>query len=122
MANMYHENEIEQRPWGQFKVLLTGDLFTCKVLFIKPHKSISAQTHEHRAEHWIICAGTATVQLGRTIFEAGPNKYIFIEKEQLHCLANNTDDEVVVVEVQYGEQLDETDINRLMHTIRWPVK
>ena len=119
---MYHENEIEQRPWGRFKVLLTGPLFTCKVLLVKPHQSISLQTHNYRAEHWIICAGIATIQLGRTIFEAGPNKYIFIEKKQPHCLANNTDDGVIVVEVQYGDHLEETDINRFMHTIRWPIQ
>ena len=122
MTNFYQENEIEDRQWGSFKVLFVGPLFTCKTLLIKPHKSISLQTHKHRSEHWIVCSGTATVQLGRTIFKAEPNKYIFVEPNQPHCLANETDEELVIIEVQYGDRLDENDIDRMMYTMRWPIK
>ena len=122
MSNLYRENEIGEKQWGHYKVLCTGALFTCKVLLIRPHKSISLQTHQYRSEHWTICSGIATVQLDDRIFEVGANKHIFIAPKQLHCLANNTGEDLVVNEVQYGHYLAETDIVRYQYVAQWPIQ
>ena len=116
MSNTYFVGEREYRSWGHFEVIHVGDAHTCKVLVIKPHKSLSLQSHQYRAEHWVVVKGTATVQLDETIFEVAQQKHIFINKKQIHCLANNTDDDLVLIEVQTGNILDETDITRYKQT------
>lgn len=116
MANAYSTGEKETRSWGGFEVLHTGDTHTCKVLWVKPHSCLSLQAHQYRAEHWVVVMGTATVQLDETVFEVPQHKHIFINKKQIHCLANNTDEDLILIEVQTGEILDETDITRYEQT------
>ena len=116
MANAYLVGEKETRSWGEFEVLHVGKGHTCKALVVKPHCHLSLQSHQHRAEHWVVVQGTATIQLGEDVFEVPQHRHLFIEKKQIHCLANNTEDNLVLIEVQTGDILDETDITRYTQT------
>lgn len=116
MSNAYFAGEKETRPWGYFEVIHVGDQHTCKVLVVHPHRCLSLQSHKHRAEHWVIVQGTATVQLGWQARKLGANEHLFIDKQQIHCLANHTDTDLVLIEVQTGDVLDETDITRYDHS------
>ena len=116
MSNSYFTGEKEHRAWGYFEVIHVGDTHTCKILVVKPHSTLSLQSHQYRAEHWVVVQGTATVQLDEEVFEVPQHKHIFINKKQIHCLANNTNHNLVLIEVQTGEILDETDITRYEQT------
>lgn len=116
MSNTYFVSQKEERPWGHFEVIHVGNSHTCKILVVKPHNSLSLQSHQYRAEHWVVVEGTATVQLNEEIFEVPAQKHIFINKKQIHCLANNTAHDLVLIEVQTGDILDETDITRYKQT------
>ena len=48
----------EQRPWGSFKVLHEGPGFKVKEIVVAPGGRLSLQSHRHRAEHWVVVAGT----------------------------------------------------------------
>ena len=107
------EHSFEYRPWGMFENLL--DSATCKVkrLTVDPGHHLSLQYHHKRSEHWVVVAGTATVQLGddRHTLEAGHS--IDIPLGAHHALGNDTDDPVVVIEVQMGSYFGEDDIVRV---------
>src|SRR4029078_6155158 len=53
----------EYRPWGWYQTINLGDRFQVKEIVVKPGGKLSLQSHNHRAEHWIVVRGTATVTL-----------------------------------------------------------
>ena len=101
------------RPWGWFQSLEAGDGFQVKLINLKPGAKISLQRHQHRAEHWIVVAGTATVTRGNEIIELQENQSTFISAGEKHRLENNADVNLKVIEVQSGTYLGEDDIERL---------
>ena len=70
------------------------------------------QSHQHRAEHWVVVTGIATVTVGENVREVAMNKYVHIPLQVKHRLENYTDDLVVLIEVQSGLYLGEDDIKR----------
>src|SRR5688500_5517343 len=63
----------EARPWGSWHVIDEGDGYKVKRIHVAPGQRLSYQTHEHRSEHWVVIAGTATCVVdGETVVaEAG---------------------------------------------------
>ena len=64
--------DTEDRPWGSWTVLDEGDGFKVKRIHVDPHSRLSYQTHEHRAEHWVIAAGRCTAIIDGETVVAGP--------------------------------------------------
>ena len=58
------EHSFEYRPWGMFENLLDSDICKVKRLTVDPGQHLSLQYHHKRSEHWLVVAGTASVQLG----------------------------------------------------------
>jgi cytidyltransferase-like protein len=100
-------------PWGSHTAFLDDQGYKVKQLKVKPGGILSLQKHQHRMEHWVVGSGTATVELdGDTlILQAG--EYIHIPLQSSHRLSNNTAVELIVLEVQCGDILEESDIIRL---------
>ncbi|MBA4502420.1 mannose-1-phosphate guanylyltransferase/mannose-6-phosphate isomerase [Marinobacterium marinum] len=101
------------RPWGWHETLTQGPGFKVKTLSIKPGESLSLQRHRHRAEHWIVLAGTAHITRGDQCFDLSANASTFIAQGEQHRLQNRTSAPLLILEVQSGEPLDEDDIERL---------
>jgi len=101
------------RPWGAYEDLDEGQGFHVKRLIIKPGASISLQRHFHRSEHWVVVQGEANVVRDEEQFVLGRNESTYIPKEAVHKLSNEGTEDLVVVEVQTGDYLDESDIERL---------
>jgi len=101
------------RPWGWFQSLEVGEGFQVKLINLKPGAKISLQRHQHRAEHWVVVAGTATVTRGNEVIELEANQSTFISAGETHRLENNADIPLEVIEVQSGTYLGEDDIERL---------
>lgn len=109
-----------QRNWGYYRVLHNvGQEVKVKELTVDPGKRLSMQKHKHRAEHWFVAEGTATVYTinSSTDIEL---KGVYTEHQSLHIsttewhqLSNETDIPLRVVEIQYGENCIEKDIERL---------
>lgn len=112
MPVMYKAGDKDTRPWGDWEVLDAGQNYIVKRIRVLPDKKLSLQLHHHRAEHWIIAQGTATVTLGEKTFSASADTAIYIQKEQKHRIANETNTPIIFIEVQTGDTLDEADIVR----------
>ena len=73
---------------------------------------MSLQSHKFRSEHWVVVGGTATIWRDEEIFTLEVNSSVYIKAGQKHRLANNTEEELTVIEVQTGTYLGEDDIIR----------
>ncbi len=100
------------RPWGTYDTLDSGPGFQVKRLTIDPGASISLQMHRHRAEHWVVVAGTARVTRGEEVFMLRENESAYVSHGTRHRIENPTDDPLHIVEVQTGDYLGEDDIVR----------
>lgn len=103
----------EDRPWGRFDSLDMGDSHQVKRIKVNPGGQLSLQYHHHRAEHWIVVAGTARVTLDDQVMDLNPCEQVFIPQGAVHRLENVTNKPVEIIEVQYGSYLGEDDIVRL---------
>jgi mannose-1-phosphate guanylyltransferase / mannose-6-phosphate isomerase len=102
----------DHRPWGWYESLAVRDGFQVKQIVVDPHHALSLQSHNHRAEHWIILSGNARISIDDCVQDIGTGGYVFIPLGAIHRLENVTDDPVVMVEVQIGTYLGEDDIIR----------
>jgi mannose-1-phosphate guanylyltransferase/mannose-6-phosphate isomerase len=101
------------RPWGWHQVIDVGDRFKVKHILVKPKESLSLQKHYHRAEHWVVVAGTAEVTRGDERILLHENESIYIPLGTQHRLHNPGMVPLRLIEVQSGPYLGEDDIVRL---------
>ncbi len=102
-----------ERPWGAWTLLETGSGYKVKRLEVLPGKRLSLQKHCCRSEHWVIVQGIARITNGDRVFSLETNQWIFIPLGAVHRLENPDTGLLVVIEVQNGDALRETDIVRL---------
>lgn len=100
------------RPWGSYESLAVGDGYQVKHIVVKPGGTLSLQMHHHRAEHWVVIKGSATVTCGERVFTLQANESTFIPLGSKHRLQNLGSEPVELIEVQTGSYLGEDDIVR----------
>lgn len=100
------------RPWGSFETVDRGPRFQVKRITVMPGHSLSLQQHAHRAEHWVVVRGTATVVRGEDELLLGENESTYIPAGTKHRLSNRGDSPLEIIEVQSGSYLGEDDIVR----------
>lgn len=89
------------KKWGNYKVLLTGKNYKIKILTLKPHSKTSLQYHNKRAEFWVYLDSKCKY-----------DSELILPKE-IHQLKNETNKLMKVLEIQFGEQCVEKDIERI---------
>jgi mannose-1-phosphate guanylyltransferase/mannose-6-phosphate isomerase len=100
------------KPWGAYKVLDRGSAYQLKWLDVLPGERLSLQSHKHRAEHWIVVAGTATVTLDERVVDVVSGDHIHIPKGSQHRVENRKREKLRMIEIQTGDYLGEDDIVR----------
>jgi mannose-1-phosphate guanylyltransferase len=100
------------RPWGSYDSINNGDRYQVKRITVKPGEKLSVQMHHHRAEHWIVVAGTAQVTNGEKTFLLTENESTYIPIGIVHALENPGKVPLELIEVQSGSYLGEDDIVR----------
>lgn len=100
------------RPWGDYDSIDSDIGFQVKRITVKPGASLSLQMHHHRAEHWIVVAGSAEVTCGKRVFTVNRNESTYIPLGEKHRLRNLGEEPLQLIEVQSGDYLGEDDIVR----------
>ncbi|MCH9009828.1 MAG: cupin domain-containing protein, partial [Chloroflexi bacterium] len=100
------------RPWGTYEVVDSGHRFQTKRLTVKPGAALSLQMHHHRAEHWVVVSGTATVTRGDEVYILTENESTYVPVGVKHRLENCGTIPLEIIEVQSGSYLGEDDIVR----------
>ncbi|MEM7021190.1 MAG: mannose-1-phosphate guanylyltransferase/mannose-6-phosphate isomerase [Pseudomonadota bacterium] len=102
----------EQRPWGSFRVLHEAPGFKVKEIVVVPGGRLSLQSHRHRAEHWVVVAGTARITVDDEVLDLSSNQSVHIPLGAKHRMENLGDVPMHLIEVQCGGYLGEDDIVR----------
>ena len=105
--------DFEVRPWGTWQVLDSAEGWKVKRIEVRPGHRLSYQTHEFRAEHWVVVAGVATCTIDDRAVVAGPGEFVAVPIGAAHRISNAHDEELVIIEVQMGNYTGEDDIVRL---------
>ncbi len=100
------------RPWGSYESLVNAGRFQVKRIIVNPNQTLSLQMHHHRAEHWIVVSGTATVTCGENEFLLSEDQSTYIPLGNKHRLQNSGVIPLEIIEVQTGSYLGEDDIVR----------
>tara|TARA_Y100001960_G_scaffold124362_1_gene132611 strand:+ start:1806 stop:3224 length:1419 start_codon:yes stop_codon:yes gene_type:complete len=111
-VNQAKQHVRDERPWGWFESLIDLPTYQVKILHVYPGARLSLQSHKFRSEHWVVVGGTATIWRDKEMFTLESNASVFINAGQKHRLANETEEELTVIEVQTGSYLGEDDIIR----------
>jgi D-beta-D-heptose 7-phosphate kinase/D-beta-D-heptose 1-phosphate adenosyltransferase len=107
------------RAWGHYRVLHeVGANTKLKELTVAPKTCLSMQRHDQRAEFWFVAEGEAAIYTldnssdHELVGHFGVHEHIWIAKNQWHMLCNETDQPIKLIEIQYGENCVEEDIER----------
>ena len=101
------------RPWGFYESLIRGDRFQVNRIVVKPGQRMSLHKHFHRAEHWVVVAGTALVTHDETETLIRENESVYLPVGTPHRLANPGRIALTLIEVQSGAYIGGDDIVRL---------
>ena len=108
-----------ERDWGYYRVLheISRNV-KVKELTVDPGKSLSMQRHAKRLEKWFVAEGIATLYtINRSsdvelVGTYDKFKTIHIHADQWHQLVNESSDPLKIIEIQYGNECIEEDIER----------
>ncbi len=109
---MKNRAPTETRVWGSFYVLEERPGYKVKLIVVRPQGRLSLQSHRHRAEHWTVVAGSATVTIGDCVETLTRGQSIHIGQGDRHRLENLGESDLELIEVQLGDYLGEDDIVR----------
>lgn len=115
-ADGRHEHHVHRevyRPWGKYDSIDEGERYQVKRIRVKPGEGFSLRMHHHRAEHWIVVAGTAQVTMNDEVRLLVENESIYIPFGTPHRLENPGKIPLDLIEVRSGAYLKEDDIVRL---------
>ncbi|MDA7828162.1 adenylyltransferase/cytidyltransferase family protein [bacterium] len=111
----YHEDRI----WGSFYNLFEGEGVKVKELIVDPGKGMSFQKHFKRHEIWLVSQGSCVVNYSKNSPENREHvtlnkfdKYI-VPLGEWHQITNPFEETCRIIEIQYGEEVVEDDIERV---------
>ena len=108
-----------QRSWGSYTVLNEIPGAKVKTLTVMPGQTLSMQRHRYRSEYWMVTEGTCMINMAMPGDLNNPPKILSkydewrVPKNTWHQLTNPFTRPCTIVEIQYGEQCVEEDIERL---------
>ncbi len=110
LARTSHE---VRRPWGSFRSLDRGCGWQVKCISVRPHSSLSLQTHAKRAETWVVARGEAIATVDGKAQRLGVGESVHIPVGAEHRLENPGTGPLEIIEIQQGDTISEDDIVRL---------
>ena len=105
-------HRVVYRPWGHYDSIDNGKRHQVKRITVKPGEKLSVQMHHHRAEHWVVVAGTAVVTRDEETLTLSENESVYLPIGCVHALENRGKIPLELIEVQSGSYLGEDDIVR----------
>jgi len=109
---------MTRRPWGYYRVLHEVPGTRVKELTIEPGQSISLQRHQHRAEYWHVAEGEVVIEARLPDGYVIPPRVLkqhqshHVPRGEWHRLVNMSTTPCKIVEIQYGDSCEESDIQR----------
>lgn len=112
---------FEEREWGSFFNLFQTKNIKVKELIVEPGQAMSLQRHLKRNEIWLVSEGSCEVnssneRLAENLKKVTLNKfdYFIVPLGQWHQIVNPTKEQTNIIEIQYGDECVEEDIERIL--------
>jgi cytidyltransferase-like protein len=108
----------EERLWGSFYNLFEEDQVKVKELIVAPGKGMSFQKHFKRSEIWMVSKGSCIVNYSKDDPDNKQNiklstfDHYLVPVGEWHQITNPFDVACHLIEIQYGEECVEDDIER----------
>jgi mannose-6-phosphate isomerase-like protein (cupin superfamily) len=109
----------ERRVWGEFSDLFQDDVVRVKELVIEAGKGISYQRHFKRSEMWFVSKGRLNVKHSFSspenfqVHTLEKDQFFHVKQGDWHQAYNPFDEACHIIEIQYGDETTEDDIERL---------
>ena len=111
---------FEEREWGAFFNLFETKNIKVKELIIEAGKSMSFQRHLKRSEIWLVSDGACEVRSSKEKLPKCSRKiklkkfdHFIVPVGEWHQIINSSKNETHIIEIQYGEECIESDIERI---------
>ena len=111
---------FEERQWGSFFNLFETKNIKVKELIVEPGRSMSFQRHFKRNEIWLVSEGSCLVSYSeketnqeKENIQLNKFDHYLVPIKQWHQISNPFNVKVHIIEIQYGEDCIESDIERL---------
>ena len=101
-----------QQPWGSCKVVHRGPGFRVMETVVVPGARLSLRGHGHRAEHWLVIAGTAKLTVHGEVVTLEPNQGVQVPPGASCRLENPGEVPLRMIEVLWGDDLGEHGVAR----------
>jgi cytidyltransferase-like protein len=104
-----------ERTWGYYRVIYEAPGVKVKELTVNPGASLSMQQHSKRSEFWLITSGMCVINTADKDREPQlitKHQSTFIPVTMWHQIVNPFPEPCSIVEIQYGSETDEEDIER----------
>jgi mannose-1-phosphate guanylyltransferase/mannose-6-phosphate isomerase len=107
---MMRQPKLAERPWGRYREYARNEKCTVWMVEMNPGEEGSLQSHRNFDEVWILLTSGGEVQLEDEIVDSEPYKEIFIPRGTRHRLRNPTEQVLRMMEVVYGEVIEDDKI------------
>ena len=109
---------FEERLWGSFYNLFEEQQVKVKELIVAPGKGMSFQKHFKRSEIWLVSKGSCVVNYSKDNPDNKENiklnkfDHYLVPVGEWHQITNPFEETCHLIEIQYGEECIEDDIER----------
>ena len=115
------QEDSHSRTWGTYSNLYQDEGVKVKELIVMPNQGMSFQRHFKRNEIWCVTKGECIVK--HSISSPDEYKLKKLKKPDSiirncgdwHQIINKSKDECKIIEIQYGDETEESDIERLYY-------
>lgn len=98
------------RSWGLREIIAQAPGYRVRRLVIYPGASLSLHSHEMRNENYSVIRGVLSMDLDGKQVTIGERESINVLPRQMHRLYNAGDEDLVLIEVDTGAEIDERDM------------
>lgn len=102
------------RDWGYYVDHYRSRDRVLKTLTVLPGRATSLQLHNYRAELWVVQSGTGVVIVGNRALAVHSGCEVSVPTHVPHKIQNVGSDDLVILELQHGEDCREADIVRFV--------
>ena len=116
LKNWQYYHEV--RLWGSFYNLFEEEQIKVKELIVQPGKGMSFQKHFKRSEIWLVSKGSCIVNYShdkpdiKNKIQLNKFDHYLVPVGDWHQITNPFDEACHLIEIQYGEECIEDDIER----------
>lgn len=102
-----------ERSWGHFDILKNYPKCKLKEIVVQPNHCLSYQSHEFRDELWFVRQGIGSCIIDNKAKVLYTGDYVHVPRNAWHQLINGGKEALHIIEIQYGDYCEESDIERI---------